>query len=706
MITKHFTNSVKVILSILSCTNFLAAMPAAANEAEIQEQLIISPTRRLSHISPLLFGTNIEPIYKGVFGGISAQMLVNRKFQNTLYADKVVPPPWQPTGHSGRWFLDREFFLSPNQSLGVELSDGEEVGILQGNLCIQASKDYTGYVVVAQQTAGALKSVKASLCNSDGSKTYATTIVRPQLPAERKWERIQFHLSCTADDPAGTLLVSLQGKGKVWLGAASLIPADNYKGFHRGVLDITKERHPTLIRWPSGCLCEAYLWTDGIGPVDSRPSRFGYHAEPFPWFDERLLAAIMGLRKDDEYVAQWVKKNGDGIIKRWESVVKEHPQYVALQKRDIYNGICCREERDVGSFEIYEFAKAVGGELEIIVSMYHGAEKAAGWVEYMNGAVTTKMGRLRAEHGHPQPFGVKYWSIGNEEYVGYNAGKPEAYAEQAIEFIEQMKLRDPSIKCIVNLAGLSLKERFPNWDEKVLSIAGKYADLFALHLYSPEATSDQEGYNYIRTLEKKYLGRPEQVPLIVDEWNAGRGFFASLKGALLDAQRLQVMMRQDGFIAMSTRYNYMLGPLTSSPDDFSLGYSEIDRRGDTVLKLPQYYVMCLLQRQFGSIRVQQNLPKSLEPHECVASIDAKHKRLFISFANLGEQRRFCIRLDDGTKLGKHAVIYCLSGEQGYVSYANPDLVKLGRETIEVAEPFMFTFPARSLTILQFELLDK
>ena len=94
----------------------------------------------------------------------------------------------------------------------------------------------------------------------------------------------------------------------------------------------------------------------------------------------------------------------------------------------------------------------------------------------------------------------------------------------------------------------------------------------------------------------------------------------------------------------------------------------------------------------------------MRPHEYVASIDADHKRLFISLANLAEQHRLHISLDDGTKLGKHVMVYFLTGEQGYVSYAKPDLVKFKSETIEVTEPFVFTFPARSLTILEFELI--
>jgi len=65
----------------------------------------------------------------------------------------------------------------------------------------------------------------------------------------------------------------------------------------------------------------------------------------------------------------------------------------------------------------------LGVEAYITVDAGFGdAWSAAEYVEYVNGAVTTPMGKLRAAHGHPEPYRVKFWGIGNEMWGGYQYG--------------------------------------------------------------------------------------------------------------------------------------------------------------------------------------------------------------------------------------------------------------------------------------------
>ena len=78
------------------------------------------------------------------------------------------------------------------------------------------------------------------------------------------------------------------------------------------------------------------------------------------------------------------------------------------------------------------------------------AWSAAQFVEYVNGAVTTPMGRLRAANGHPQAYKVKFWGIGNEPWGEWQLGfMPVAQFELKYNlFAKAMRKVDPTIKLI------------------------------------------------------------------------------------------------------------------------------------------------------------------------------------------------------------------------------------------------------------------
>ena len=90
---------------------------------------------------------------------------------------------------------------------------------------------------------------------------------------------------------------------------------------------------------------------------------------------------------------------------------------------------------------------------------------AAAEVEYANGSVETRWGALRAKNGHPAPYQVKYWQIGNEVDVA-------AYNQSVRAFAEAMKKADPSIK---------LFSSFPT--KGLLEAAGTAFDYLSPHHY-------------------------------------------------------------------------------------------------------------------------------------------------------------------------------------------------------------------------------
>ena len=140
------------------------------------------------------------------------------------------------------------------------------------------------------------------------------------------------------------------------------MPADNVSGFKAATIRYLKELGIEIARWPGGNFVSAYDWRDGIGDRDKRPPR-------------RELA--------------------------WSGM----------------------ESNDMGIDDFMTFCRLVGAEPYLAVNSGLGdAHSAAEEVEYVNGPATSRLGQLRASNGHPAPYGVKIWGVGNEMYGPWQWG--------------------------------------------------------------------------------------------------------------------------------------------------------------------------------------------------------------------------------------------------------------------------------------------
>ncbi len=109
---------------------------------------------------------------------------------------------------------------------------------------------------------------------------------------------------------------------------------------------------------------------------------------------------------------------------------------------------------------IVAFCRLLGAEPDLTInSGYASARDAAEQVEYCNGSLQTRLGKLRAQNGHPEPFNIRYWCIGNEMYGPWQAGHMSLnqYWVKHNDIVESMRKVDPKIK--VALCGASVCER-------------------------------------------------------------------------------------------------------------------------------------------------------------------------------------------------------------------------------------------------------
>jgi alpha-N-arabinofuranosidase len=221
-----------------------------------------------------------------------------------------------------------------------------------------------------------------------GADRPAATAAVPGLG--REWKTFRGRLALDAGAPAGAayrFAVTADAAGQFVIARALLRPADHVNGADPDVVRLLKESRLPVLRWPGGNFVSGYHWEDGVGPPERRPAR------PNP---------------------------------AWGGV----------------------ETNLFGTAEFVAFCRAVGCEPMICVNGGDGTpEEAARWIAYCNGPVDSPGGRLRAAHGHPEPFGVRHWEAGNELWGRWQVRwtTPAGYVDRFREFARAMRAADPSI---------------------------------------------------------------------------------------------------------------------------------------------------------------------------------------------------------------------------------------------------------------------
>ena len=423
-------------------------------------------------ISPLWFGHNLEHTRSCVWRGLSAQLLRNRKFAGMPQHDGVAggwrpaaaesrfgdrssrAAGWQPVGpRRGCWFLlehiggyngtDGETYTahfdpkngSACQRQRIEsFQAGARCGIGQGGIPLIAGRRYEGRVALR------VDRVRPVYIRVVGAEELGTQVAM----GPTGWSEASFGFTAplTLDD--ARLEITIEGPGALFVGAASLLPADHFHGMRRDVVELLEEIGVPLLRWPGGNFAGDYCWQDGLLPVDRRAPLKSAFIETLP--------------------------HTEGF-----------------------------DTHEIGTDEFIALCRELGAEPFITINMsFQGPDDAAAWVEYCNGSPDTKWGRLRAERGHPEPYRVTHWTLGNE--MGYTHMKgpnaPPAYHDLASACARAMRAIDPAL-ILTASTGWSL-----DWYQGLLAPDEDYFDHVSHHTYDKlmRAFEGEEGCGDFRRL--------------------------------------------------------------------------------------------------------------------------------------------------------------------------------------------------------------
>jgi len=437
--------------------------------------------------------------------------------------------------------------------------------------------------------------------------------------------RLEFTAGKTTDE--GRLEITAAGQGRFSVGTVSLMPADNVQGMRADTLALLKELDSPVYRWPGGNFVSGYNWRDGIGDPDRRPPR----------------------------------------------------------KNPAWQGI---EHNDFGLDEFMVFCRLLNTEPYIAVNSGLGDVQAAvDELQYANGGPETPLGKLRAENGHREPYGVKYWSIGNEMYGGWQLGHMplEKYQEKHNQFATAMRAVDPSIQLIaVGDVG--------RWSEGMLKNCADHMDLISEHFYCQEQTSlaghVRQIPNAVRRkaeAHRRYRQeidslRGKDIRIALDEWNywygphvfgeLGTRYF--LKDGLGIAAGLHQMARDSELFYMA---NYaqtvnVIGCIKTSKTAAAFETTGL--------------VLKLYRKHFGTLPVATECSRTID---AMAAWSADRKTLTLGVVNPSLQAAEIPLAVSGATLAGSGTRWQIAGQDPmiYNDPSDPHRVKIEEAAVQVSE---------------------
>jgi alpha-L-arabinofuranosidase len=238
-----------------------------SNPDPIRAQAWLNLSQTEGRIDPFIYGQALRSLGRGISGGLSAELLRDRKF-----FDPPTSPnsPWGRVGSEAGWSLtfdvDRPYTGTASVKIAVTDRAREEIhGIAQRNLALLADRAYEGHVILAGR--GLVKVILAW-----GDQVGDRDVLTIRLNQENFGRYpLRFRPRTTSD--AAVLSIGLESTGAIWLGGISLMRSDHVDGLRADTMGLLKELGTPTYRWPGGSSLNGYDWRDAIGPRERRPPR-------------------------------------------------------------------------------------------------------------------------------------------------------------------------------------------------------------------------------------------------------------------------------------------------------------------------------------------------------------------------------------------------------------------------------------------------
>jgi len=419
-------------------------LPAAASCAE--SSITVQTDVPGISASSNLYGIFVEDWCHQVEGGIYAEMIRNRNFDDTKSAKEVLVagfvmriqesekvesgkplevPGWKlVTGNpkGGEWAIDESRPLNGNNPRSLRLTFNDVSGgtgvyneghcnNVQG-IAVTKGGEYRFSCFARSDSPGA--GLTASIQAPDG-RIIASEPIRS---LSKDWRKYELALVSSESMTGARLFIAPNKAGTYFLDMVSLFPKYTWKdrsnGLRKDLMEMVAALKPSFVRFPGGCFVEglelenAWHWKDTLGPVEERPG----HWNIWGWRYSGGMGYFEYLQMCEDLGAEPLHVINDGISHLTKDGVQQDGvyRYQPMEKMDVL------------------------------------VQDALDSIEYANGPVDSIWGAKRAAAGHPQPFNLRYIEVGNENFG------PE-YAERSSMFHDAIKSKYPQITVIMDTWG-------------------------------------------------------------------------------------------------------------------------------------------------------------------------------------------------------------------------------------------------------------
>lgn len=465
-------------------------------------------------ISPMLYGGFVELLDDHV-PGMWAEMLNDRSFEGVQPAVFWCYSTGAPTTCDRQW--DRADAWRPDdtehfdgvRSARLTVRPNEPAVLSQSGLAVQRGMTYRFGGYFRADAHGLQLRMLLKTLHPDGSWIVLGTA--DLATPTRRWSKQSCRLACSGTNDRVVFELAVTGTGDLWADKLSLMPENNLDGWRPDVVRAIKDARPAIIRWGGSVVDPGgYRWKNGIGSRDLRA--------PFP-------------------------------TRPWGRV----------------------DPNDVGIDEFLRLCELVDAAPLICVSFSDGPQSAKDLVAYCNDGPETEWGGKRAANGHPEPYRVRYWQVGNE--LG-----DAAYIRGCATICRAIKEADP---------GAIVLSSYPS--PELLVETGKHLDYVCPHHYDPDLGAHEASIdNAVRAIKAASLDHDVKVG--VTEWNITGGWWGhdrirllTLDTALYAARYLNLLHRRSDVVGLACRSN-----MTNSH-----GAGMIQTSSTGMYLTPSYHVMKL-----------------------------------------------------------------------------------------------------------------
>lgn len=362
-----------------------------------------------------LFGLFFEDLNHAADGGMYAELVQNRSFEfcsmdNPEYNGFTA---WEKSQNIN-WEIRENNGLNEENKHYLHV-DGKEKEWISNNgfnngIYMKCGENY----ILSFWGRTEAKEAKINIELSENADDHRKVCAETEFVIKgRKWEKYEAVIEANITICKGQLKIILQKEESLDLDMVSLFPKDTFcgrkNGMRKDIAEALCEMNPKFLRFPGGCLTHTgsldgnardsmYRWKKTLGPVEKRPARkntWGYNQTlGIGYYEYFLFCEDIGAKPIPVLPGGFNPHTGEGV-------------------------------------PISELGDWVQEVLDLI--------------EFANGDLNTKWGSIRADLGHPQPFGMEYIAIGNEE-IG------EGFFERYSYFHKAIRKKYPKIK-IINSAG-------------------------------------------------------------------------------------------------------------------------------------------------------------------------------------------------------------------------------------------------------------